>query len=119
MPSENLSRADELRRHALFGISIALTGIGVFSSFGGAGEANFVGAVCLKAGVVLFMLWLALPQLEKLNYWAILPIIGVGLVAVFRPQLIMIAGKLILPLSPFLFVLWLLWVPKKNPRSRS
>lgn len=118
MPSDNLSRADELRRHALFGISIVLTAIGVFANFGSEFEANFVGAVCLKSGVVLFMLWLALPQLAKLNYWAILPILAVSLIAIFRPQLIMIAGRAILPLAPFLFVLWLLWVPKKKPKSR-
>ena len=119
MPYRNSPQSEAWRRHALFAISLVMMGIGVFSSAGGKLEAGFYGAVCLKVGLVLFMLWLALPQLEKLNYWAVIPVLVAAVVAVVRPQLILVAARVLVPLAPVLFMIWLFWIPKKSkPRSR-
>ncbi len=110
-------QADAIQRNALFAISIVLVAIGVFFNTGSQGN-EFLRAVCLKVGIVLFMLWLALPQLKKLNYWVIAPI-GVGVVAVIvRPELIRVFARVGLFLAPLFFVIWLLWVPKKRKSSQ-
>lgn len=105
-----------IQRHALFAISLLLMGVGLFFNTGS--QANeFLRAVCLKTGLVLFMLWLALPQLRKLNYWAIVPT-GIFLVlAIVRPSLVVIAARVALVLSPVLFLLWMMKSPSKTQRK--
>ena len=104
------------RRHTLCAISIALLGAGLaLSSFSTAGETEFLRGVFLKSGIVLFMLWLALPQLERLNWWALLPVVLTGFVAVVRPQLILVAARIVVPLAPILFLIWMIRKPK-SPR---
>ena len=102
-----------IQRNALFAISLVLMAIGLFFNTGT--QANeFFRAICLKTGIVLFMLWLALPQLKKLNYWAIVPTIVVAVLAIVRPQLIVIAARAALFLSPVLFLIWMMRSPSKS-----
>ena len=109
-------QADVIQRNALFAISIVLVAVGVFFNTGSQGN-EFLRAVCLKVGIVLFMLWLALPQLKKLNYWIIAPI-GVAVIAVIvRPELIRVIAGVGLFLAPVLFLIWLLWLPSKKKSS--
>lgn len=103
---------DAWRRHALLGISVVMLAIGLFlSSYDSAGT-EFTRGLSLKTGLVLFMLWLALPQLEKLNWYAIVPIVFLSVVAIARPQLILVLARVIVPLTPVLFLIWLFWKPK-------
>ncbi len=105
------------RRHALFAISIVMMGAGILLGWlESAGDLEFVRGICLKVGIVLFMLWLALPQLQKLNWMAIIPVAVVAAIAVIRPQLIVVMARVIVPLAPVLFLIWLLWSPKKQTR---
>ena len=61
-------KADVIQRNALFLISIGMMCVGVFFNTGT--QANeFLRAVCLKVGIVLFMLWLALPLLIYCRDW--------------------------------------------------
>lgn len=105
---------DVWRRHAMLVTSLGLLGAGVF--LGGDAETEFVRGICLKVGIVLFMIWLALPQLLVLNYWAVIPVAVAGLLAIIRPQLIVVAARVIIPLAPVLFLIWLLRVPGKKKR---
>lgn len=106
-----------IQRYALFAISLVLVAVGVFFN-NGTQSSEFLRAVCLKVGIVLFMLWLALPQLKKLNYWAIIPTIVVAILAIVRPQLLPILARGVLFLSPLLFLIWVIWVPDRKTRPR-
>lgn len=106
------NKVDVWRRHALLGISVVMLAAGLFLSSYGSAEAEFTRGLTLKAGLVLFMLWLALPQLEKLNWYAILPIVLLSGVGIMRPQLILVLARVIVPLAPVLFLIWLFWKPK-------
>lgn len=106
------------RRHALFGISIAFLASGLFLASTSSAETEFLRGLCLKVGIVLFMLWLALPQLQKLNWWAVLPVLVVAAIAVIRPQMVLVLARIIVPLAPVLFLIWLFWTPKKNMRAK-
>lgn len=103
----------EWRRHALFGISIAMLAAALLMSANSSGS-EFAQAICIRVGIVLFMIWLALPQLRKLNPWATIPVVVVSLIAIVRPQLILVLARVIVPIAPVLFLIWLLWVPKKK-----
>lgn len=113
-------QAEALRRNALFVISLLLVAVGVFFNTGT--QANeFLRAICLKVGIVLFMLWLALPQLKKLNYWAIIPTLIIAVLAVVRPQLLQIIARGVLFVSPLLVLIWAIsggGLPIKKRHSR-
>lgn len=102
------------RRHALFAISIAMLAGGLLlGQYDSASQSEFLRAILLKVGIVLFMLWLALPQLQKLNWFAIIPVGCIAVLAVVRPQLIVIIARVVVPLAPVLFLIWLFWKPKQ------
>lgn len=106
------TKIDAWRRHALLGISVVMLAIGLLLSSYDSAETEFTRGLTLKTGLVLFMLWLALPQLEKLNWYAIVPIALLSIVAISRPQLILVVARVLVPLSPVLFLIWLFWKPK-------
>ena len=107
------SSLDAWRRHALFVISVAMMGAGLMMGTDSS-STEFARAICLKVGIVLFMIWLAMPQLRKLNPWAVVPVAAVSLIAIVRPQLILVLARIIVPLAPILFLIWLLRMPKKK-----
>jgi len=53
------------------------------------------------------MWWLALPQLQKLNPWALGTAGGLAVIAIVRPQLLLVIGKVAFALAPILFLIWL------------
>ena len=77
--------------------------------------------VLLKVGIIVFMWWLALPQLRRLNWWLLAPAAVVSLVGVVRPQFVLLVARSALPLAPVLvpiiIVLYLLRKPR-NTRNR-
>ena len=88
----------------------------LLGQYDSASQSEFLRAILLKVGIVLFMLWLALPQLQKLNWFAIIPVGCVAVFAVVRPQLIVIIARVVVPLAPVLFLIWLFWKPKQVRR---
>ena len=110
--SKATHKLGDWRRHALFGTSLVLMCAGLLIS-GGSGT-ELARGICLKVGIVLFMIWLALPQLLKLNYWAVIPVGCVSLVAVVRPQLIPPLVRVVITLAPVLFLIWVLRPKAKN-----
>lgn len=120
MPKHAPSNQLELwRRHTLFVVSLLLMAAGLLLGFrSDSATTEFAQGVCLKVGIVLFVLWLALPQLEKLNFWSVVPVVAVTVLVILRPQLLRVAAQVIVPMAPVLFLLWLFWNPKKQRSSR-
>jgi sugar phosphate permease len=103
------------RRHLLGVISIALMVAGVACGlFSETDRGIFAEGVFIKTGTTLLVCWLAYPQLERLNWWVVLPTMGAIGAVVFRPQLIFPLARLLIILAPVLFLLWLL---RKTRRS--
>lgn len=88
----------------------------LLSQFDSAGQSEFLRAILMKVGIVLFMFWLAIPQLQKLNWFAIIPLGGMAVLAVVRPQLILVIARVVVPLAPVLFLIWIFWKPKQSRR---
>lgn len=74
---------------------------------------EFVPGVLLKVGIVLFMGWLALPQLQKLNPWLLAPVATLGLLAIVQPRTLPVIARAAIPLLPIAFLIWLFWAPKR------
>ena len=107
-------RSTDWRRHALLAIAIVLMVAGAVVGLTPANSSRaFAQGVFLKTGMVTFMWWLALPQLQKLNPWATGAVLTCGLIAIVRPQLFLVAARVAIPLLPLLCVIWLLRRPKK------
>lgn len=103
------------RRHALLAIAIILIVAGVLLGWLGAkGGGQLAEGVCLKTGMVTLMWWLALPQLRKLNPYAMGTVGVVAIVAIVRPQVLVVVARLMIPLAPVLFLLWGLWKLKRK-----
>lgn len=104
------------RRHALLGFAVGLTGLGVLLGMSAdtASETLFQG-VCLKTGIVTFMWWLALPQLQKLNPFAVGAFGVLAVLAIVRPQLLLLLPKAAIALAPVLCLLWLFLKLQRKP----
>ena len=103
------------RRHALLVISIIMLAAGlVLSATSASSEMEFARAILLKVGIVLFMIWLAMPQLQRLNPWVVVPVGILALTAIVRPQLLLLLPKIMIPLAPVLLLIWLFCSPKKK-----
>ena len=110
----NSIKASSWQRHALLAISIGLTAGGLILGFSTESASHeFAQGVLLKTGIVTFMWWLALPQLRKLNPIVVGITAVLALVAIVRPQLLLLMAKVALPLAPILFLLWLFWRLKR------
>ena len=103
------------QRHALLTFSIGLTSLGFIVGLqGDSSNLQFIQGVCLKTGIVIFMWWLALPQLQRLNPWAVGTAGGLAVIAVVRPSLLLVIGKVALALAPILFLIWLISGAKRK-----
>ncbi len=106
------------RRHILGMIAVALLAAGILLWIWppASSELMFLHGVLVKSGTTLLMLWLALPQLEKMPVWLIVPIGLVAVLVIAYPQVRPLLVRGLVFLAPLLFVLWLLR-PPKNRRS--
>jgi hypothetical protein len=103
------------RRHALGVISIGLMLSGIaFGLFTDSDQGTFAEGIFIKTGTTLFVWWLAYPQLQRLNWWVVLPTLGTITVMVFRPHLIFPAARLLVFLAPVLLLIWLFRKPRHN-----
>jgi hypothetical protein len=68
---------------------------------------------CVRVGIIMAVLWLALPQLVTLPRWLMLTVIGAVAVVCFRPKALLFA----LPVLVVLAVMRPRWGSK--PRSRA
>ena len=110
-----VDRGAEWRQQALLIIAIGLLGVGLALGFlTQAATYAFAQGVLLKTGIVVFMWWLALPQLRKLNPLLVGAVGVLAIVAIVRPQVILLLGRLAIPLTPVLFLLWLFWKLKRR-----
>ena len=97
------------------GIAIVMIATGLLLSFSAtSSELEFTRGILLKVGIVLFMMWLAMPQLERMNLWIVASVGMLALVSIVRPQVLLVLPRIIVPLAPVLFLIWLFWMPKKK-----
>ena len=114
-PSRELSAP--WRRYALLVFAISLTGVGIALGFAEESSDTLMAqGVCLKTGIVTFMWWLALPQLQKLNPFAVGAVGVLAIVAIVRPQVLLVLPKVAIALGPVLVLLWLFWKLMKKPK---
>ena len=73
-------------------IALVLIGLALLLTFGPWTPVGSEGwlAACWRIGVVMCLLWLAHPQLERLPGWIAVPIIGSLLLAAWRPKLLLV-----------------------------
>jgi len=108
------------RRHLVGLISLGLLAAAGAIWWRGAATSDlqFAQGVCVKCGITLFMLWLALPQLEKTRLWTAIPVAMLVVVAVLRPQLLPVLLRALIAIAPLLLAGWLLWKLAGKPRAK-
>ncbi len=115
-----------MRRHLLGLIAAAFLGTWgfLFFYYGPAeGNISLYANVCLRAGLVLAALWLALPQLaamKKHQVWWTLGTIGAVVLAAAMPRVIPMLLILLAALLVLQFVGWIMKpLPSNPPKNRS
>lgn len=102
-------------RRLLGWTALALLAVGCLVAWQGpAGSGSAVAGPCIKAGLVLAALWLALPQITSfftsVPRWLIAALGGAAVLCVFNPWLILLA----LPALP---LLWFFAPRRQTPTS--
>lgn len=70
---------------------------------------------CFKAGIVLVLLWLAMPQIDRLPHWAVFGTTGALLLLAVRPQALLVLVRLAIFCAPLLFLAWLFRPKRRGP----
>jgi hypothetical protein len=99
------------RRH-LLGIvagALLLGGVGLWIWPPESTQLALLHGVCIKAGLTLGMLWLALPQVERLPPWLVVTVLLAALVVIIRPQILPALLPRLVALAPLLVLAWVLW----------
>jgi hypothetical protein len=91
------------RRWILGVLAVPLLAVGAFTVYAEpwGGEAKAMGAVCVRVGIVLAAMWLALPELEKVPKWMFVSLLVAVVIVVLRPRTFVIV-------APALLLLWAL-----------
>ena len=113
-----------MRRHALgiIGLVLIVTGLFILFRYGwDSGQTSFVGSVCMRIGIILGLLWLALPQLTDLfTRWPLWVMgsfaMGIMVLAV-RPKLFVVVGPILASIAVLQFVGLLFKPPSTANRS--
>ncbi len=106
------------RRRILAGLSLLCLTIGGMLWWTDPSDHShvFLYGSLLKSAMVLFVAWLAFPQMERLPGWAFVGMI-LGLVAVAtRPLVLIVLVRWALFAAPIFFLIWLI-SPRKSPRK--
>ncbi|MBM4088101.1 MAG: hypothetical protein FJ276_01535 [Planctomycetes bacterium] len=114
-----------MRRHLLGIISLLLLAAAAYGlmRFGTKeSHAEFLSSVCLRGGLVLGAIWLALPQLIRLfkstSPWFVGLLGAASAVIVLRPRTIVVLGPAILLLAVLHFFGWLIRpLPDRSSRG--
>jgi hypothetical protein len=113
-----------MRRHALgliaflslLGGCIGLYYVGVNDS-----QSSMFASIAIRAGLVMGAIWLALPQLSRLQTrippWLIVLLLLGGVVTIARPRLILFVGPLLVLAILVQFIGWL-FKPLPPPKRR-
>lgn len=100
-----------MRRHLLgvIGVILLATGFIILSQYGtGSSRTSMLASVCIRAGLVLGALWLALPQLlSRSPPWFIVCLVTGLLILVWRPRMAIIVLPLLAGLGILQFIRWL------------
>ena len=88
-----------VQRRRLLGIIAGGMLIGAVVLHFAAPDAIAAKAVCVRVGIVLFAVWLAMPELERIPKWMFASLLGGVLMVVVRPPSIVVV-------VPALALLW-------------
>lgn len=115
-----MSDARQIRRHlaGLIGLSMLIAGAVGLLLGSASGQTGFSYGVLLKVGIVLILLWLAYPQLQRFPSWVAAAIFIVGCALAIRPRVVAVLVRAALPLLAILPLLWLLR-PRPSARRRT
>jgi hypothetical protein len=81
------------------------------------GQDAVLQGACLKAGLVLGVLWLAWPQLERLPTWSVIGVGGLMIGLAVRPQAVLVLIRYVLVMLPIGLAIWLLWPKRARAKS--
>ena len=111
-----MSNTISWRRHAVGAISLALVVAAIVIWFIPGASTNwaFAQGVFMKSGTTLLILWLAYPQLERLQWWKVISVLAVATVFVFFPQSRLAIFRVVIFAVPIFFVIQLLRMPAKR-----
>jgi len=87
-----------MRRHIIGILAILMMiGSGLYLFLPGAGdESTPMMAACYRMAIVLSLMWLAYPELERMPWWIWVIVPGVLVVLAWRPRLIPIAVPILI-----------------------
>lgn len=111
----------DIRRHimGLFGIAFLAGGLGLLL-LTGTSDNQFAG-FCIRVGLMLGAIWLALPQVVGLTKrfppWLMATIAISGLVIAARPRMILYLGPVVAAIAFLQFVGWL-FKPLPHPKPK-
>ncbi len=112
-----------MQRHALGAIALIslILGIAGIAYYGvDDSQTSLVAGMCLRIGLVLGALWLAMPQFKRLSGtappWAIGIVILCLMIVIARPRTIVVLGPVLLVLGALVFIGWLVKPPETGPK---
>lgn len=74
---------------------------------------------CLRGGLVMFVFWLAWPEVEKLPKWLFLVLPLATVIAIWRPQLLLLAIPFYLAFKVFNFIVFNIFAPLPTDKNES
>lgn len=112
-----------MQRHALGAIALIslILGIAGIAYYGvDDSQTSLVAGMCLRIGLVLGALWLAMPQFKRLSGnappWAIGIVTLCLMIVIARPRTIVVLGPVLLVLGALVFIGWLVKPPETGPK---
>ncbi len=107
---------DKLRATLLLIFSLVLLGVGGWFTY--AGDRPVIASACNRSGLILFAVWLAMPQLKQLRWTGSTSfIVGAIICAItlaIRPKAMLFVGPILLVMGAMQFIRWLFApMPKK------
>jgi hypothetical protein len=106
------------RRHGLGVVAVLCLLLAIYLHFssGAAASDSIVYSSSIRCGIILFLAWLAYPQLRAIPVWAFGGAVGFLLLIALLPRLLPALLQIGVMLLPVLFVVWLLRMKSKQPR---
>jgi hypothetical protein len=114
-----------MQRYALGAIALVslILGIAGVAYYGvDESQTSLIAGMCLRIGLVLGALWLALPQLKRLSGeappWVVGLVILCLLIVIARPRTIVVVGPILLVLAALALIGWLVKPPETHQRRK-
>jgi hypothetical protein len=112
-----------MQRHALGAIALVSLILGIIGiAYYGVDDSqtSLLSGMCLRIGLVLGALWLALPQFKRLSGsappWAVGIVTLCLVIVIARPRTIVVLGPILLVLGALVFIGWLVQPPSTHQK---